>query len=440
MKIIMIKHLCRAKLCNNKSLTMTLLKFNERTHIFLTGAIAFLLPAYPPILAPVIVLLTINWLSAPKLMMPGLKNILHNPALLLMILLYFLYLAGMLYSDNIKFGYETIETKLSFLIFPLVLSPYVQICKDNLNKYLKLFIYGAIVNAVVCFVWATYSYFKPVYFILDGIAYDIGTNNFYYNQLSLFMHPSYIAMYSVFALMSLVHLVNAGELKLNWKWIAAIFLLIVFILLLSSKAGWISLFLFVLYFCRRLVIKKRTIFALLMVGFLIGLFSLLNIYFTPRFSSRIPQLSVISETLRESNDKNKKTETSIDGSRSRILVWKAAVEIIKNNFWIGVGTGDAKDKMLEKYIEKEMTYEYKYKLNSHNQYLNTFIAIGVVGFTTLVLCFMVPFYFAYKEKTFLFVAFIIIVGLNFLFESMLETQAGVIFYAFFNSLLCFNKS
>ncbi len=416
---------------------MTLLKFNEDTHIFLTGTIAFLLPVYPPILAPIIVLLTINWLSAPKLMTQGFKNIFNNPSLILIMLLYVLYLVGMLYSDNTKFGHETIETKLSFIIFPLVFSSYTEICKENINKYLKLFIYGSIVNALICFIWATYSYLKPVYYFLDGIGYDLGANYFYYTQLSLFLHPSYIAMYSVFALISLVYLVSKGELKLNWKWAVAIFLLVVFILLLSSKAGWISLVLFFVYFFRWLMIKKRTVFALLIIGFLIGLFSILNIYLTPSFSARIPHLTVITTTLKGLNYENKKTETNSDGSRSRILVWKAATEIIKNNFWVGVGTGDAKDKMMEKYIEKGMTYEYENKLNSHNQYLNTFIALGVVGFIALFLCFVVPFYFSYKEKIILFAAFIIIVGVNFLFESMLESQAGVIFYAFFYSLLCF---
>ena len=103
---------------------MTLLKFNERAHIFLTGAIAFLLSGYPPIIAPVIVLLLLNWLSAPKLIIQGIKNNLNNSSLLLMILLYLIYLLGMLYTTNTKVGFETIETKLSFLIFPLVFSAH----------------------------------------------------------------------------------------------------------------------------------------------------------------------------------------------------------------------------------------------------------------------------------------------------------------------------
>ena len=419
---------------------MTLLKFNERAHIFLTGAIAFLLSGYPPIIAPVIVLLLLNWLSAPKLIIHGIKNNLNNPSLLLLILLYLLYLLGMLYTSNTKVGLETIETKLSFLIFPLVFSAHSQTLKSNINKYLKLFIYGSVVNAMVCFIWASYRFLKPVYVELYGIPYDLGASYFYYTDLSVFLHPSYISMYCVFALFSILHLINLDELKLNLKSTAAIFLLTLFILLLSSKAGWIGLLLFVLYFFRWLVKKKRTVLALLMVSLLLGAFTFFNVYFKPRFSTRIPQLSTITETIKGSNEENKKITTSTDGTGSRILVWKAAAEIIKDNLWIGAGTGDAKDKMLEKYLEKGMISEYENKLNSHNQFLNTFIALGIFGFVVLLLCFIVPFYFSLKEKTFLFAAFIIITGINFSVESMLETQAGVIFYAFFYSLLCFNLS
>lgn len=415
---------------------MVLLKFNERIHIFLIGAIAFLLPVYHYIIPPLIVLLAINWLCAPKLIIPGFKNILKNPSIILMVCLYLLYLTGMLYTDNTRVGLETIETKLSFLIFPLVFSPYPQTFRANLDKYLKLFIYGSVVNVFACFMWAAYRFLKPVYVLIDGISYDLGPNYFYYTELSVFLHPSYIAMYSVFALIALIYLINKGELKLNWKWALIIFFLIIFILLLSSKAGWIGLFLVILYFFKSLVMKKRALIALLIAGSLIALFFFLNIYLTPTYSTRIPQLSVITQTLKDLKEGNKKAETS-DGTRSRILVWKSATEIIKSNFWFGVGTGDAKDKMLEKYQEKGMIYEYENKLNAHNQFLNTFIAVGFVGFAVLFLCFLIPLFYSIKNKNVLFGGFIIIVSVNFLFEAMLETQAGVIFYAFFNALLCF---
>jgi hypothetical protein len=49
--------------------------------------------------------------------------------------------------------------------------------------------------------------------------------------------------------------------------------------------------------------------------------------------------------------------------------------------------------------------------------------------------FIFPLISAIKKRAVMSMLFLIIVGFNLLFESMLERQAGVVFYAFFNSLL-----
>ncbi len=416
--------------------------FNERAHKFLTCLTALLIPVYPNILALAIGLLILNWLIAPKLIKQGFKNILH-PVPLALISFYVLYLLGMLYTSNMKTGLETIETKFSFLILPFVFACYPQVARNNLNTYLKLFIYGCALNSLMCLGWATYCFIKPVYVDLYGVLYDLGGDNFYYSQLSKFFHPSYISMYCVFALFALLYLESKEALKLNFRkegilWSSIMILLILFILLLSSKAGWIGLFGFAAYFFLQLLKSKKIIQGIIILAALSTSFYFLNISYTLRFSTRIPKLATITETIKGSDAENKKVTTSTDGSGSRILVWKAAVGIIKENFWTGMGTGDAKDKMLETYKERGMLSEYENKLNSHNQFLNTFIALGITGFISLVLCLVIPAYYSFKEKYFLFFAFVAIAGLNFLFESMLERQAGVIYFAFFYSLLYFN--
>lgn len=416
--------------------------FNQRAHVFLAGAIAFLIPSYPNALALAIGLFAINWLCAPRLIKQGFKNVLH-PVPLVMISMYILYLIGMLYTDNTKTGVETIETKFSFWLLPFVFASYPDVTREKLNTYLKLFIYGCTVNALMCLGRALYRFEKPVYVDLYGVPYDLGLDYFYYNELSDFFHPSYIAMYCVFALFALVYLLNKNEIiiginKAGIKWLSITVLLILYTLLLSSKAGWIGLFIFAAYFFMQLLSAKRIIHGAALLLLLGISFYFLNLRYTPKFSVRIPKMSVITQTLKGNDSDNKKITTSTDGTGSRILVWKAAIDIIKENVWVGVGTGDAKDKMLETYKAKGMVSEYESKLNSHNQFLNTFIALGIPGFLSLVLCLLIPAYYSLKEKYFLFIAFVGIAGLNFLFESMLERQAGVIYFAFFYAILFFN--
>ncbi|MFY9311415.1 MAG: O-antigen ligase family protein [Bacteroidia bacterium] len=416
--------------------------FNQKAHIFLAGAIAFLIPSYPGALALAIGLFVLNWLCAPRLIKQGFKNVL-NPVSFAMITVYLLYLLGMLYTENLKIGVETIETKFSFLILPFVFASYPDVTREKLNTYLKLFIYGCSVNALMCLGRAIYRFAKPVYVDLYGVPYDLGLDYFYYNELSDFFHPSYIAMYCIFALFGIVYLQNRKEISIGINktgivWLAITTLLILYTLLLSSKAGWIGLFIFAAYFFIQLAGAKKIIQGALMLLLLGIAFYFLNLRYTPKFSVRIPKMEVITQTLKGNDNENKKITTSTDGTGSRILVWKAAIDIIKENVWFGVGTGDAKDKMLETYKAKGMVSEYESKLNSHNQFLNSFIALGIPGFLSLLLCLLIPAYYSLKEKYFLYIAFVGIAGLNFLFESMLERQAGVIYFAFFYSLLYFN--
>ncbi len=414
-----------------------ILKFNSRINIFLTGLLAFCIPIYPDVLPPLIILLVLNWLLNPKMIVSGLIKLSKNYCLMLLAGIYILYLIGMLYSDNQGTGNEIIETKLSLLIFPLLLPAYDQNNRDNLNSYLEKFIYGCIAAALICFSWAAYCYFKPYYLMVDGKPTDLGASYFYYTRLSAFIHPSYIALYCDFALGALFYLISINRIKFSLKWCLVSIFLSIFVLLLSSKAGWIGLFLTIVYVSGWLLLKRKIVPAILVISFFIGSFVFFNVL-APSFSQRI---TAVAQTIHTATDgEAQKLNKSNDGTASRILVWEAGLEIIKDNFWTGVGTGDAKDVMVEKYKEKNMMKEYELRLNSHNQFLNTFIALGVVGFICLTLCLVVPFVQGYKQRYFLFPAFVFMLAVNFLFESMLETQAGVIFSAFFYSLLCFSNS
>lgn len=138
-------------------------------------------------------------------------------------------------------------------------------------------------------------------------------------------------------------------------------------------------------------------------------------------------------------DKNNVIDnTTTESSKVRLLIWQTSAEIIKDNFLFGVGTGDVKDVLMSKYKEKGLTGAYKENLNAHNQFLQTFIALGLPGILLLLASFVFPFILAIKTRNYIYLAFLIIVFINFLTESMLETIAGVMFYAFFNSLLIVN--
>lgn len=72
-------------------------------------------------------------------------------------------------------------------------------------------------------------------------------------------------------------------------------------------------------------------------------------------------------------------------------------------------------------------------MRSHNQYLSIGVAFGIVGLIWFLITLFYPMFLQGKNVDYLYVTFLLIAVISFLTEDTLETQAGVTFYAFFNS-------
>ena len=81
---------------------------------------------------------------------------------------------------------------------------------------------------------------------------------------------------------------------------------------------------------------------------------------------------------------------------------------------------------------------YKKNFNAHNQFLQVLIDHGLIGFLILLFYSFFMIYSSIVKKKFIFTIFLCVIVLNFLTESILETQSGVIFFAFFNTILFFD--
>jgi O-antigen ligase len=117
------------------------------------------------------------------------------------------------------------------------------------------------------------------------------------------------------------------------------------------------------------------------------------------------------------------------------MLWKTALDEIREHPLAGTGTGDVMDDLMRRYETRQFLYALNNRLNPHNQYLHTWLATGLAGFLILLGCLVIPAVMAVRRSCYLYVFFLFLVGFNFLFESMLERQSGVVFYAFFNALL-----
>jgi len=314
--------------------------------------------------------------------------------------------------------------KLSLFIFPVI---FATIDNDILSGRKSRSLYYSFIAGCLCVALGlltnAFVDFKQSY----------SADEFYYTNLASYLHPSYLSMYLNFAIsIIIVVLIGSGKRmglyhKIILGFLASFFFL--FIILLSSKAGIMTLVILLCAFILYLILNKKQYFHALYLS-IISI-----IYFMISFS--VFQMS--ADRFYESKETLKKIDQikseNNESTAERIILWRTASDIIQQNIIFGLGIGDVKDHLTNAYKDKQMWNAYKKQRNAHNQYLQTLLSAGLIGFMILMFCLMVPFWLSLKGSRLLYMIFILIIGFNFLFESMLCRQAGVVFYAFFNALM-----
>ncbi len=118
----------------------------------------------------------------------------------------------------------------------------------------------------------------------------------------------------------------------------------------------------------------------------------------------------------------------------RIEFMKAALTIIKDNFWFGVGAGNWKEEFKNAYVKNNSVLKEELFASSHNQYLNYLVKFGITG-TVLIMFFIV--YPVIKSRSYrdpLFLIFLVFLFFANFGDSNFESHMGSSFFLFFYCL------
>jgi O-antigen ligase len=132
------------------------------------------------------------------------------------------------------------------------------------------------------------------------------------------------------------------------------------------------------------------------------------------------------------------------GGTIRLAIWKIAIEIVnENKAWLGgIGTGDHQDSLTKAYIKKNVYpgdvlqgKEGFLHYNAHNQFLQFYLANGLIGLFLFILMIYFLLTNAQQKKNLLLLSLVLFLVLFSLTESALSAQKGIVFFCFFMSLL-----
>lgn len=389
---------------------------------FLLVLYSFFLPLRNNLSGIVLYFLVLYSIINYKQFIHSFKRAKKQPFFYIALSLFVIHLVGLIYTVNFRYALKDIDIKIPLLLFPLILigKSYKQ---DIITRIMKAFILGCLIGGI----GSVYNGFL--------IYIDTGKiNSVLYRGMDFVMHSSYFALYLVFSLGYLLMKTKSSEKLTSRNLVVKFIVILLFfllIVLLNSRAGILSLgitFLFLFFYFLKEKSKKSFYFFIVILlisgSFLIsGSGKLFK-----RFNNLVSKEQI---QLGNKNDINKKD--------LRIAILTVGIETFKKNPIIGVGTGDVKDELIEGYQEYGFLKGFQRNYNAHNQYLQFLIAFGIIGLVIFLIWLFYPLIEAIGNQNYFFMFLIILISFNFLFESMLETKAGVEFFAFFYVLFFISK-
>lgn len=361
-------------------------------------------------------------------------------AFISIIIFYVLHILGVFWSENKYLAFRNLEIKLYLILIPLVLFSSFNLLKKHYKSLLYSFVFGnLIVSLILVFVaiFHSLSIFEgnivfqasvdPNFSFFEAISNS--GNYFFYSNFSLFHHTSYMSMFILFSIIILFFISKLpGEIQIKklifFEKRIVTFILIVFfsliVLLLSSKANFIALTV-VLFF--GFIFSKVNVYFKISIVLLWIILAVVAINVNPRFNMYFKYLT----------DGTFKNHSVVKTGTYRYYIWEDGLEQVQKHVFFGVGTGDVEDKILD---ESSTGFLGK-RHNLHNEFLEAFVRLGVLGGISLLTVFFLSFWNAFKYKNHILLYFLIVVIINFFFESMLQRVAGTMFFGFFNFFLIF---
>lgn len=331
-----------------------------------------------------------------------------------------MHVIGIAYSSEVRHAVNDVVHKLSFVVMPLVFT-LVELDERKRYNVASAFVLGCLCSMLIMLGRATVAAAAP-----ESTAV---LPHFMYCELTRPFHPTFFAMYLALALAIALHRLYDASQPAKWRKAYAFFvlLLMVFCYLITSRAG-IFVMLVALVFVTLVRFKYGRVALIAMggLGLIAGLVIMVGVLRTGSTDS------VVAGLLHHNRLRGYTTDTQQD---ARLLIWSCVPEALEGHWLLGYGPNCSQPALTAIY-EQRGYIGLNSIHHSHNQFFQTGLDIGIVGVLLLIAMLAYPFLMRVgrmHEHTIALV-FVAIVLLHFMFDTMLDYIAGIMFFAFFYGL------
>jgi len=359
---------------------------------------AFLIPISQTIKATVFTFIVILFLIRGRVFF-YIKKALENKVIQAFLYLFLAYIVGLLWSENLKEGIYWVKS-IKYGLYLIVFYAFVD--GRYISKVISAFVLGVLLSELIS------------YGMLLGIipwSFDIGKIHFFAARIvgdpSPFLnHIHYGVLLALVVMLLGYRVINTKESK-TIKIFMSLFIITVTlnIFITGGRTGYVSLLLLLLFL--GISYLKRYFLVMLVAVFLI---------FTVAYNA--------SPVFKENVLETKESIENLFGDKAdfetsvgvRAAVYYYGYKTIKDNLLFGVGSGDSMDE-IRKIAPKGTRIQRL--AHEHNQFLSTFLKLGIVGFVIFLNVYYQIFRFKQEDKELRFIMIISTLAIAF---GILTTQ------------------
>ena len=347
----------------------------DQIYQYLLIALAFVFPLTVAGGNLIIGIIVLTWLLSGNYK-TKFNQIISNKLAVLSILFFSLHVLGLLWTDDLKWGLTIVKKMSDFLFLLPILLTITK--KEYIKYYISAFILAMTLTEILSYlVW--FEVIDPLHKATVG------------NPTPTMSHISYNP-FLTFGIFLIAHeiLFNKHLSKL-YKYVYVFFMVTMSInmFITGGRAGQVMYFvmlgiLIFQYYGRGRKVRATIISLIIISSIFLGAYNSSSI-FQHRMNEAVKNISIYN------TDRNKNTSVG-----QRITYTINSLEIIKNNLFFGVGTGDFPSEYNK--IHAKNTPEVNTTVNPHNMYILVAVQLGLFGLLGMLLIFYQQIKFSLSAK------------------------------------------
>jgi O-antigen ligase len=319
--------------------------------------------------------------------------------------LFIIYVVGLLWSDNIKEGLQWVKS-VKYGLYLIIFYSFVD--GRYIKKILAAFIFGMLLSELISY--GMIFHLIPWEFTLFGATVYKAYSP---HDPSPFLHHIHYGV-----ALSLVVILLAQQIYLSKKPLIVKIFMSIFIFTASAnifvtggRTGYIT-FILLLTVLAVFYLKKWAIIAFAFMALIVGVAYMQS----PLLQQKVRQTTSSIEKI---SSKHPNFNTSI-GIRAGMYYY--GLKAIKNDWLIGMGTGDSMDAIRN---VAPKNWAGRYQPHEHNQYFSTFMKLGIIGLLVFLNIFYQIFRYRQEDKELRFIMIFTTLTIAF---GILTTQFNLRFF------------